>query len=114
MPKILESEKIYHGCFTKNRDGTNKLIRKGEKCLIPTKKPFWKYSEDVPDGIKTREQEKKQKKITSKFYYDYFKQKDIQRWLEADDSGDLSPYHVANNNTIVQQINVYFQYPKKT
>ena len=28
---------------------------------------------------------KKQKKITSKFYFDYFEQKDIQRWLEADD-----------------------------
>ena len=40
-------------------DGTNKLIRKGQKCLIATNKPFWKYSEDVPDGIKTRAQEKK-------------------------------------------------------
>ena len=56
MPKILESEKIYHGCFTKNRDGTNKLITKGEKCLIPTNKPFWKYFEDVPDEVKTRKQ----------------------------------------------------------
>ena len=87
MQNIHESEKIYHRCFNKNRDGTNKLIRKGEKCLIPTNKPFWRYSEDVPDGIKTRAQEKKkQKNITSKFYFDYFKQKDIQRWLEADNS----------------------------
>ena len=86
MPKILESEKIYHGCMTKNRDGTNKLIIKGEKCLVPTNKRFWKYSEDVPDVVKTRKQEKKQKKITYKFYNDYFKQKDIQRWLEAGDS----------------------------
>ena len=62
MPKILESEKIYHGCLTKNRDGTNKLIIKGEKCLVPTNKRFWKYSEDVPDVLKTRKQEKKTKK----------------------------------------------------
>ena len=86
MPKILESEKIYHRCFTKNRDVTNKLITKVENSLIPTKKPFWKYFEHVPDGVKTRKQEEKQKKITSKFYYEYFKQKDVQRWLEADDS----------------------------
>ena len=63
MQNIHESEKIYHRCFNKNRDGTNKLIRKGEKCLIPTNKPFWRYSEDVPDGIKTRAQEKRNKKI---------------------------------------------------
>ena len=62
------------------------MITKGEKCLIPTNKPFWKYFEDVPDGVKTRKQEKKQNEITSKFYNDYFKQKDLQRWLEADDS----------------------------
>ena len=63
-------------CFTKNRDGTNELIKKGEKCLTPTNKPFWKYSEDVPDGVKTHKQEKKQKNINSKFYNDYFKQKE--------------------------------------
>ena len=85
MTYIDESEKIYHGCFNKNRDGTKKWTRKGEKCLIATSKPFSKYSEDFPDGSKTRAR-KKQKKITSKFYYNYFKQKDIQRWLEVDDS----------------------------
>ena len=86
MSKILESEKIYHRCFTKRRDGINKLIPKVENSLIPTKKPFWKYFEHVPDGAKTRKQEKKQKMITFKFYYDSFKQKDVQRWQEADDS----------------------------
>ena len=62
MQNIHESEKIYHRCFNRNRDGTNKLIRKGENCLISTNKPFWRYSENVPDGIKTRAQEKKTKK----------------------------------------------------
>ena len=59
MLKILESEKIYRRCFTKNRDGTNKKV---ENSLIPTNKPFWKYFEDVPAEVKTRKQEKKTKK----------------------------------------------------
>ena len=28
---------IYYGCFPKNADGTNRIIKKGENCLIPTK-----------------------------------------------------------------------------
>ena len=38
MTAIRESDKIYHGCFNKNKDGTNKLIKKGEKCLKPAHK----------------------------------------------------------------------------
>ena len=60
MPK---SERIYHGCFTKNADGTNKLLLKGENCLFSTNNPFWKYPEGIPTGVKTRSQEKKTKKI---------------------------------------------------
>ena len=40
MTDIRESDKIYHGCFNKSSDGTNKLIKKGEKCLTPTHFPF--------------------------------------------------------------------------
>ena len=87
MSHIQKSEQIYHGCFTKNRDGTNKLIEKGKACITPTNNPFWKYPEDVHSGVRTRLQEKNQKKVKSREDYDkYFKQKDIQRWLEADDS----------------------------
>ena len=83
---MFKAQKIYHGCFTKNKDGTNTLIEKGKTCICPTDKPFWKYPEDVSSGIKTRAQEKNQKKISATLFDNYFKQKDIQRWLEADDS----------------------------
>ena len=48
----------YHGCFTKNIDGTNRIIANDEKCLVPTSRPFWKYIEDIPAGVKTRSQYK--------------------------------------------------------
>ena len=84
--KIEKSERIYHGRFTKNRDGTNRLIEKGKACITLTNKPFWKYPEDVFSHVKTCSQEKNFKKVKTKDYNKYFKQKDIQRWLEADDS----------------------------
>ena len=62
MTDIRESDKIYHGCFNKNSDGTNKLIKKGEKCLKLTHFPFWKCPWDVPNGSVTRAQEKKKTK----------------------------------------------------
>ena len=47
-------DKIYHGCFYKNADGTNKVIAAGELCLTPTKKCFWKDPSHVKNGVKTR------------------------------------------------------------
>ena len=82
---MFKAQKIYHGCFTKNKDGTNRLIEKSKICICPIDKPFWKYPEDVSSGVKTRAQ-KNQKKISATLFDNYFKQKDIQRWLEADDS----------------------------
>ena len=50
---------IYHGCMTKNADGTNKIILAGEKFLVPTAKCFWKYPRDIECmGAKTRSQTK--------------------------------------------------------
>ena len=86
MSHIQKSERIYRGCFSKNRDGTNKLIEKGKICITPTNNPLWKYPEDIPSGVKTRSQEKNQKKVTNTLCDKYLKQKNIQRWLEADDS----------------------------
>ena len=63
MPHIQKSEQIYHECFTKDRDGTNKLIQKGKACITPTNNPFWKYPEDVHSGVRTYLQEKNQKKL---------------------------------------------------
>ena len=83
---MFKAQKIYYGYFTKNKDGTNRLIEKGKTCVCPTNKLFWNYPEDVSSGVKTRVQEKNQKKISTTLFDKYFKQKDIQRWLEADDS----------------------------
>ena len=86
MATIRESDKIYHGCFNENKDGTNKLIKKGEKCHTPTHFPFWKCSWDVPNGVMTCAQEKKQKKITTDKFIKYFQNiENIQWWWTADD-----------------------------
>ena len=58
----------YHGCFTKNADGTNKIIGPGEKCLIPTAQCFWKDPEDVRSEIKTRSQLKNQPTVSIEVY----------------------------------------------
>ena len=68
---------IYQGCFTKNEDGTNRIIANNKACLFPTDKQFGKYPEDVPSEVKTRSQCKKKKKklITKRVYDRYFTQK---------------------------------------
>ena len=64
---------IYHGCFTKKADGTNKLIGPREKCLIPTAQCFWKDPKNVRSGIKT---------LSIEDYQYYFPKKErIQRWI---------------------------------
>ena len=82
-----KTDKIFHGCFAKNKDGTNRLIKKGGRCLVLTSNPFWKYPEDIGScGVRTHSQEKNFKKVTRRAYDKYFKQKHVQRWLEAEDS----------------------------
>ena len=73
MTDIRESHKIYHGCFNKNKDGTNKLIKKGEKCLTPTHSPFWKSPWDVPNGVRAPSQEKNKKRLQQKSLLSTFK-----------------------------------------
>ena len=73
---------IYHGCLRKNADGTNRIIGTGEKCLISVCKPFWKYIEDIPSGIKTRSQYNKQPLVDLIGFDTYFQNKnkeDIER-----------------------------------
>ena len=44
--------------FYKNKDGTNCLIKKGERCLVPTSNPFWKDPEDIEScSVRTRSQD---------------------------------------------------------
>ena len=87
MKDVRESDKIYHGCLNKNKDGSNGLIEKGEQCFKPINCPFWKQPWDVPNGVRTRSQEKDQKKVTIENFDKYFQNiVNIQRWLEASDS----------------------------
>ena len=76
-------EKIYHGCMTKNADGTNKIIGPGEKCLIPTDKCFWKDPRDIKKGeVKTRNCTKKEPIVSIKGYNGYKQQRQwINRWV---------------------------------
>ena len=84
---VQESEKIYHGCLNKNKDGSNRLFEKGDQCCIPINCPFWKQLWDVPNGVKTRSQEKEHKKVKIEDFNRYFQNiVNIQRWLEASDS----------------------------
>ena len=80
--------RIYHGCFAKNADGTNKIILAREKCLCSTSKSFWKFLEDILDlGIKTRNQTKKgQQRVTKETYNQYFgNKKQLHRWIYSSD-----------------------------
>ena len=49
----------FHGCMRKNKDGSNRIIENGKRCLWPTTSPFWKKTVDVPFKISTRSQEKR-------------------------------------------------------
>ena len=51
--QVAMEQRIYHGCFYKNADGTNKIIRAGEECSVPTGECFWKDPCDVKNGVKT-------------------------------------------------------------
>ena len=79
---------IYHGCMTKNADGSNKLIGHGEKCLVPTANYFQKDPEDIKSRVvKTCSQTKNQRTVSIKDYDYYFLNKArINRWISALDS----------------------------
>ena len=68
---------IYHGCFTKNADGTNKLIGPGEKCLTSTAQCFWKDPKDVRSVVKTRSQSANQPTVSTEDYKYYFQKSNV-------------------------------------
>ena len=90
------------------------MIEKGKACLTPTNKPFWKYPGDVPSCVRTRSQEKNQKNVKIRDYDKYFKQKDIQRWLEADDSEVVFflVVFIVNNGNVLTDGQRYRKRPK--
>ena len=75
---------IYHSCFTKNTDGTNKLICPGERCLIPTAQCFWKDPKDAHSGVKTCSQLANQPTVSTEDYKYYFQKKQrIEQWISG-------------------------------
>ena len=70
---------IYHGCFTKNADGTNKIILAGERCLYSTAKTFWKFLEDIEIVVvKVRSQTKReQQRLTKTNSMNIFKTRNV-------------------------------------
>ena len=83
-------ELIYHGCFTKNADGTNKPIGPGEKCLTPTAQCFQKDPKDVRSGVRTCSQLDNQPTVTIEVYQYYFQKKEcIQRWISGTENSTM-------------------------
>ena len=68
-------DEIYHGCTKGYKDGLHVLIKKDEKCLIPTTDCSWKDPHDVINFIKTCSQTEKQKIIGWKSMMNYFNRK---------------------------------------
>ena len=78
----------FHGCIPKNKDGSNRIVEKGKRCLCPTTSPFWKKTVDVPFQVSTRSQENKKELVKRADFNGHCRQRgreDIRTWLEADD-----------------------------
>lgn len=83
--KELKKARVFHRCFFKNQDDTNRIIGKGERCLFPTSQPFWKQVADIlSTGPRTRSQKKSEKTVNRADFNRYHRQKgreNIKRWL---------------------------------
>ena len=93
-----QKNNVFHGCFNKNRDGTNRLIAPGQKCITPTSEPFWKFPQDITSGVRTRSQEQKQKKVTRTQFKKYFQEKDIEKWLNSSENFGTDLEILISNN----------------
>ena len=71
---------LFHGCYYKNVDDTNKLIFPGEKCLLSMNRCFWKHPDDVISRIKTRSARKNEPsvgwRVITKYYGDKQKRRE--------------------------------------
>ena len=65
-------DEIYHDCEKRHKDGSYVLIKKDEKCLIPTANCFWKDPHDVINCVKKQSQIEKQKIVGWKSMMNYF------------------------------------------
>ena len=73
---------VYHGCFKRNIDGTNRLIKKGDVCSRPTNIQFWMSTQDIINSVKTRSQERNQKDVKKVDFDEYFIKKNIGKQLK--------------------------------
>ena len=76
---------IYHSCFRKNVNGTNRITGPNETCLVPSIKLCWKYIEDIIGGVKTRVSTKNNVREFDTFFRNKDKE-DMERWETALDS----------------------------
>ena len=79
--QVTMEQHIYHGCFYKNADGTNKINKAGEKCLVPTDECFWKDPCDIKHGVKTRSRAKNEPRVTLKDLNRYYNEKLVNFWI---------------------------------
>ena len=73
--QVTMEQRIYHGWFYKNTDGTNKIINAGEKCSVPTDECFWKDPCDVKNRVETRSRAKNKAVDTLKDFNCYLDEK---------------------------------------
>lgn len=82
-------EGMYHGCFFKNADGTNKIIKTGETCLTPTDECFFKNPCDVRNGVKTRSRTKNEPTVGLESFNQYHSEKlpkyRIKGWSQGEE-----------------------------
>ena len=87
MKKSEKSEKVFHGCFRRNQDGTNGVTEKNNRCFCLTNQLFWKQIENVPAGVHTRLHEQNQELVKRGKFNRYLRQKgrdSIKRWIVTD------------------------------
>ena len=51
MKSFSQTFVTYHGCGNCYLDGTNQIITKGKRCLMPRNNPFWKRPIDTTNKI---------------------------------------------------------------
>ena len=79
----MDQNKVFHGCFTKNRRYKPiNCLRRLIACGFLEK--------DVGSSVRMRSQEKEQKKVAQRQFEKYFIQKDIQRWLDSLKDGSIN------------------------
>ena len=71
--EFIQNFVIYHGCGAWYYDGTNKILNKNRRCILPTYKPFWKKPNNVRNKVETRAQLKLKSIVTNDYIRRYFK-----------------------------------------